>query len=831
MPTGIARTQAQLRNGPGPVVILQVGSALTAASTITVVDEIHAISGATHVQTINHATSGYVGDLTLVASGSDVTFVSGGNVAITSNLVIANGTAARLAFDGTSWHPVGGGATLPTVSGADNAKALMVRGGAWGASFLSTTGSTLSQAASITVTNEIHAVSAGSGAPPITTITHATSGYTGDVTLVATGSRNVVLVSGSGNLLLAASTLTLAPGQAVRLTFDGTSWYSLTEGFTIALGQAISGAPSGAVLFVNSSGVLDGRSGFTFDPTSGQINVPGEIWFPMLSPGAGLRQFGPGLGGGDAIAQLYIEACRGGDGTSSIAGGQGGLTVAAGGLGGAGTSTTAPGRGGDLNLNGGHSGGSGDGGAAPYAGFGNANGGDIKMSGGAPSGPSGLYGKLLWAGDSAYFGTSSVPSPLTVWQTILTNTVTSIVSNYALNLVTPLPPAASGVAGSPVIMAPAAGGSGDVGARPGVGGTAKIVAGDGGALNGSALGANGGDVDIRVGAGSGSANNGPIALGANGPPPPLITIGQASTEVLIPGSIVGAFGDVHPGLVVTGWSGNYFGLSTDHTKNSVVFNSPAGDIAVVLPDPTTLGLATGAIAHYYIQGDGTFAGNTIYVYASGSGAAGKINGIQATFSTPLHIRENYGGYHLVTEGTTWYVVSRWPHRGELAFSFADAFNSGAFSPTGTTGNFTVGNRLSFRTAGMVVMGCRFYWLDAASAGSRTVTCDLWSPSGTSLASGTGTVNGAGEYTVAMSSYFVLPTDLQKVLTLTVNDATGYTSVSTSTWNTGVPALTGMYGQAVGDGIFVLSGATGSGHAAPSTIDSANYYPIDLVLGL
>lgn len=168
---------------------------------------------------------------------------------------------------------------------------------------------------------------------------------------------------------------------------------------------------------------------------------------------------------------------------------------------------------------------------------------------------------------------------------------------------------------------------------------------------------------------------------------------------------------------------------------------------------------------------------------------------------------------------------------QYKFSFADAFNSSSFTPVATTtGSIIVGQRLSFRNAGKVFSGTKFYWMDGASAGSRTVTCDLWGPTGTNLSTGTVTVNTAGEYTCTMSNYTILSTDIYKVLTLTVYDSTSYTNVPVATWNAGVPGLTGMYGQSIMDGVFVISGVTGSGHSAPSTIDSANFYPIDPIVG-
>ncbi len=135
--------------------------------------------------------------------------------------------------------------------------------------------------------------------------------------------------------------------------------------------------------------IMVGTNASTTQMTDSNGYIANEIWFNNYIDGAylaGIRQRDALPGQSATNTQLYFEGAGGGAGTASLSGGEGGLTIVAGGLGGIGTASTSPGKGGDVLLRGGVAGSSGIGGGGAPNGYGGANGGSLTISGGPGAG-------------------------------------------------------------------------------------------------------------------------------------------------------------------------------------------------------------------------------------------------------------------------------------------------------------------------------------------------------------------------------------------------------------------------------------------------------------
>lgn len=78
------------------------GPALASAASVTLSHPVHKITGTTAITTLIPPHSGFIGRVTLLATGA-WTFGTGGNIAGT--MTAAAGKAYFPYFDGTSWYP------------------------------------------------------------------------------------------------------------------------------------------------------------------------------------------------------------------------------------------------------------------------------------------------------------------------------------------------------------------------------------------------------------------------------------------------------------------------------------------------------------------------------------------------------------------------------------------------------------------------------------------------------------------------------------------------------------------------------------------------------
>lgn len=78
------------------------GAVLASATTITVSHPMHKVSGTTEITTINPPFTGFLGTITLIATGA-FTFATGGNIA-SAFTAVAN-QAVDIVYDGALWYP------------------------------------------------------------------------------------------------------------------------------------------------------------------------------------------------------------------------------------------------------------------------------------------------------------------------------------------------------------------------------------------------------------------------------------------------------------------------------------------------------------------------------------------------------------------------------------------------------------------------------------------------------------------------------------------------------------------------------------------------------
>jgi hypothetical protein len=88
------------RSMPAP----KVGADLASATSVALVERIHAITGSAAIATLALPWTGFTGDATLlVPAGATWTLVTGGNIA--AALSPAAGTSVKVTYNGTAWYP------------------------------------------------------------------------------------------------------------------------------------------------------------------------------------------------------------------------------------------------------------------------------------------------------------------------------------------------------------------------------------------------------------------------------------------------------------------------------------------------------------------------------------------------------------------------------------------------------------------------------------------------------------------------------------------------------------------------------------------------------
>ena len=96
------RTWADSVNSQVNTQVQGVGANLPSATTITLTNYIHHVTGAQAIQNII-APSGFTGTVALIADGA-WSLITGGNIA--TSLTATPGTVEQVTFDGTLWYPV-----------------------------------------------------------------------------------------------------------------------------------------------------------------------------------------------------------------------------------------------------------------------------------------------------------------------------------------------------------------------------------------------------------------------------------------------------------------------------------------------------------------------------------------------------------------------------------------------------------------------------------------------------------------------------------------------------------------------------------------------------